>query len=163
MLIRIIVFALLGAAIAALAAGLCQLYVLTDAGAPYTQVRWDRLAVDVMRLPLYAAFGALTAAVGTMLAANWTHVVGRLFGWILVIGIATALASIGWLILQEQRLPLSSELLPAILHRRVLQFTAVVLAIGMFVIDTVRDARTWKRSDAILPGGLRRRDYVDRS
>ncbi|MCU0934678.1 MAG: hypothetical protein MUF66_01095 [Gammaproteobacteria bacterium] len=90
--LRLAAYALLAAAVAAAALYGFQLYILQAARADLSGVSLRTLLVEVMDLPLYAAFGALLGAVLAPFPGRGRGLAVRLLVWTAV-GLAAGLAA----------------------------------------------------------------------
>lgn len=142
--LRIVLFALAGAALAAMIAGAYQWWMLVDAGHEPSRIALRALLIDVMDVPYYALCGAITAALGATYSAARLTAFGCMLYW-LVLGACSAIAiTVGAFGLRVGRLPQASELWP--LPGLGMQFLLIALitgaALGLLQL-AMRASRAW--------------------
>lgn len=142
---RMLLYAMLGALIAAAGMYAYQLVILHSAGADLGAVGMKTLLIDVMAVHKYALFGAVVCAAVVPLSLTWYTMLGRMLGWLLVSTLLAIVAPLTVIVVKQGGLPPFSEIFwiftPANKYLLVALLTAPIFAVG----ETVSAMRRVRR------------------
>lgn len=156
-----LVYALAGALLSAGVAGAYQCLILVASGIDPRGFPAQMLALEVMRLPAFATFGALTAAIGAALSPSWDTLWWRFPAWLALGAFAGVLVGLGGYGLGAGRLPHAVELLPLVTFGNKYVVAGLGMGAGFAAFETLAGIIRRLRRPARGPTDLQARDWVD--